>query len=177
MPGEEPAAALQHDVVSATEEVAEAVLIAEHVPGVDEAAGEETSGAGSVVDETGRPSATDVATMEVAQPPVAPVLGAELVDGAPTGWSQTPAGIIFNEGHQRVGKISRFGPNVACKCYLRGGRCSMLKGQKDANDAMMMQWLQLGEAEVGQAGASSSAGAGPADLASQHIALWKRIAK
>lgn len=104
------------------------------------------------------------------------------IEGAPTGWSITPAGFVFNAEHRQVGKITRWGKNVSCKCsvnHFAHGSCSLAKSDKVASTGQLMRWLQLGQERL-----STPAGSAPsnparvqAELRQQHLRLWTEIAQ
>lgn len=106
---------------------------------------------------------------------VAPALGAEAIAGAPIGCSKTASGYVFDSAHKRIGRVTRFGPNISCKCYMHSGKSSVVKGQKVADDAMILRWLQLGQGVA--EGPSSSSGPSPQELTKQHMALWAEVSK
>lgn len=161
----EPTLSIEEDAVAATQEIAETVLV----------------GSGVAPDEL--PDEPDDAPPrqdeETAPPPVPAsealaALGAELVEGAPIGWAKLRGGYIINQDQRRIGRITQWGDNLACKCYLHGGKCSLAKKKKVATDAMAMRWLEMGQ---GLEPTSSSSDAAPSakDLARQHINLWAQV--
>lgn len=116
-----------------------------------------------------------VAPVEAPADPLQPPAGARIVEGQPQGWSITALGYVFNAEHRQVGRITRWGASVSCKCtvnsHAHGGKCSLAKSQRQATDGQLMQWLALGEARLQQA----SPGVAKIDLAERHRTLWSEV--
>lgn len=116
--------------------------------------------------------------------PSVPALPAEArmdVEGAPPGWSMTSLGYVYNKAHRQVGRITRWGNNISCRCSVNGnahGSCSLAKGKDIATEGQMVQWLALGQERL-----ALPYGPRPVDyqgaragLKQAHTKLWLEIA-